>query len=125
MKASKKVRPHPFTVIVNESVAREIETPEPSVQPDCMSAFRIEVKSSKGSFHYPIRANDKIVARQKAKQFVVDMAFAYQEERIAWRMAGDKNWTFNGAEKEKKSLLRKIGEYFFGLEEEIDSTQTR
>ena len=34
MSASKKGRPNPFTVIVNESVAREIETPEPPREPD-------------------------------------------------------------------------------------------
>lgn len=127
----KKVRPNPFSLVENPPAFKETTrtfTPaSPSETPDCkLQAFRIEVKTSDArSLHYPIRSDNKLEARAQASKLVEDMAFAFQDERIIWRLAGDQNWTFQGAVKEKKGLLRKIAEYFFILDEEIQINQAK
>lgn len=127
----KKARPNPFSLVEKKPTFQETQrtfTPAVTLEKsDCrLQTFRIEVKTSDAkSLHYPIRSTNKMEARSQAAKFVSDMAFAFQDERIAWRLAGEQNWTFQGAVKEKKSLWRKIAEYFFILDEEVQIDQAK
>lgn len=127
----KKVRPNHLSLVESAPTIRETKrtfTKASTVEEsDCkLQAFRIEVRTSDAkSLHYPIRSTNKMDARFQAAKFVADMAFAYQDERIAWRMAGEQNWTFQGAVNDKKSLWRKIAEFFFILDEEKQVDQAK
>lgn len=127
----KKARPNHLSLVESLPTFREPQKtfkPASTLEdPDCrLQTFRIEVKTSDAkSLHYPIRSTNKMDARSQAAKLVSDMAYAYQDNRIAWRMAGEQNWTFQGAVKDKKSLWRRAAEYFFILDEETQVDQAK
>lgn len=81
--------------------------------------FRMEVRTpdSKRRF-YSLKADSKGAARVEANELVRDMIEAFRDERIMWRMVGDRNWNFGSAVNEsKKSIFHRALNYFFDLED--------
>lgn len=87
---------------------------------DCKKqTYRMEVRTPDGKcLHYGVRATNSNSARIEANQMLASMSNAFQDERIVWRMAGDRDWSFIGAVKTKKSLWHKLVDYFFVIDEE-------
>lgn len=83
--------------------------------------FRMEVRTPDGARRfYSLKADTKGTARLEAVEIVREMVQSFDDERIMWRMVGDKNWTFGTNSHEarvaSKSLYDKIAYYFFGLD---------
>lgn len=87
---------------------------------DCRT-YRMEVRTPDGAIRfYGLKASDKSVARKEAVAVVQGLVTSFQDERILWRMAGDKDWSLNGAavHTKKPSLLAKVMNYFFVMDED-------
>ncbi|WP_282155741.1 DUF6018 family natural product bioysynthesis protein [Cytobacillus gottheilii] len=83
--------------------------------------FRIEVRTANGGRRfYALKARKESEARLEAVKLITDMVNTFQDEKIAWRMAGDKNWTFGTHSFEariaKKSWFNRFAYYFFALD---------
>lgn len=88
--------------------------------PDCRT-YRIEMRSPDGNIrYYSFRTSDKSVAREEAVLLVKQMVEQFQDERVIWRMAGDKNWSIGSSTPvhKKPSILKRFVEYFFLPEED-------
>ena len=87
---------------------------------DCRT-YRIEVRTPDGAIRfYGLKAIDKSVARKEAIAVVQELVTSFQDERILWRMAGEKGWSLNGSTShtKKPSLFARAMNYFFDLEDE-------
>ena len=121
-----RVKPNPFSLVENPVKSKEKNGAfRASILKDCsVRTFRMEINTSDGKIrHYGLRSDNQEDAREQAAQMVNDMAFSYGDERIMWRLAGDRHWSFQGAVHKKKSLLQKITEYFFVLDDEEEEAQ--
>lgn len=122
----KRVKPNPFTLVQNSVDSKEKKGAFTSSKlKDCsLRTFRMEINTSDGKIrHYGLRSDNQEDAREQAIQMVNDMAFSYGDNRIMWRLAGDRHWSFQGAVHTKKSLLQKITEYFFVLDDDEEEAQ--
>lgn len=87
---------------------------------DCRT-YRIEVRTPDGAIRfYGLKASNKSVAREEAVTVVQQMVTSFNDERILWRMAGDKDWSLNGAtvQSKKPSLFARVMDYFFVMDED-------
>ena len=103
---------------IMERVFNEVFSQEKKL--DCRT-YRIEVRTPDGAIRfYGLKAIDKTVARKEAIAVVQELVTSFQDERILWRMAGDKDWSLNGAASntKKPSLFARAMNYFFDLEDE-------
>lgn len=106
---------------VMERVFKEVFSQEKKL--DCRT-YRIEVRTPDGAIRfYGLKAIDKSVARKEAIAVVQELVTSFQDERILWRMAGEKGWSLNGAasNSKKPSLFARAKSamnYFFELEDE-------
>lgn len=101
-----------------ERVFNEVFSQEKKL--DCRT-YRIEVRTPDGAIRfYGLKASDKSVARQEAVTVVQQLVTSFKDERILWRMAGDKDWSLNGAavHTNKPSLFKRIMNYFFVMDED-------
>lgn len=122
----KRVKPNPFTLVQNSVNSKETKEtlPGSSLGGCSLRTFRMEINTPDGKIrHYGLRSDNQEDAREQAIQMVNDMAFSYGDNRIMWRLAGDRHWSFHGAVHTKKSLLQKITEYFFVLDDEDEEAQ--
>lgn len=125
MKTAEEIRVNPFSLVVNLPESKEksftnVSKQSKENQKDCsMQTYRIEVLTEEGKcLHYSLRASSKSEARMLSHNFIASMVYAYKDERLAYRLAGDNTYKFFGAEAEKKSLWRKVVDYFFVIEDE-------
>lgn|SRR5690606_21555222 len=125
MRTAKEVRVNPFSLVVNLPESKEktfsnVSSESKENQKDCsLQTYRIEVLTSEGKcLHYSLRASSKSEARMQSHNFIASMVYAYKDERLAYRLAGDNTFKFFGANAEKKSLWRKVVDYFFVIEDE-------
>jgi len=82
--------------------------------------FRLEMRTPDGKRRfYSLKADSKEEARTEAKELIHCMMSSFQDERIMWRMVGDKNWNLGSAlaKKSKKSIIHRALGYFFDLED--------
>lgn len=83
--------------------------------------YRLEVRTPDGARRfYSIKAKSKLAARKEGVQIIQGMIKSFNDERIMWRMVGDRNWIF-GMQSAKarvaiKSAFDRFAYYFFGLE---------
>lgn len=87
---------------------------------DCRT-YRIEVRTPDGAIrYYGLKTSDKSLARKEALEVVHQIVTSFKDERILWRMAGDKDWYLNGSAiaTKKQSLFKRAMNYFFDMEEE-------
>lgn len=90
-----------------------------TVGEDCRQ-FRVEIRTPDRKIRfYSLRSNKKGLARLEANELVRDMIEVFQDERIMWRMTGDKNWSFGSVavKNPNKSMLSRVLNYFFDLED--------
>jgi hypothetical protein len=83
--------------------------------------FRVEVRvPNEGRRFYSLKNRSKSQARIEAQEIVTALVETFQDEKIAWRMTGDKKWTFGPYSFEariaKKSWFDKFAYYFFALD---------
>lgn len=90
-----------------------------TIDSDCRN-FRMEMRSPDGKIrYYSLKASDKNVARKEAVALVHHIVKQFQDERIIWRMAGDKNWSIGSATSHaaKPSMFKRFVDYFFLIED--------
>ncbi|EAR66197.1 MULTISPECIES: DUF6018 family natural product bioysynthesis protein [Bacillus] len=76
--------------------------------------YRMEIRTPDGKKRiYSLKENSKSAARFEAQSIVEEMINSFEDERIMWKMTGDKHWNF-GAAKTRKSISKKLLHYFFG-----------
>ncbi|MDX1807509.1 MAG: DUF6018 family natural product bioysynthesis protein [Paenisporosarcina sp.] len=108
---------------VMEKVRREVFMDESN----CRN-FRMEVRTPDGKVRfYAMKELNKIKARLEAEKFIDSLVEHFNDERILWRMAGDRDWSFVSAattstvstksSKSTKSLAQRFFDYWFMPEE--------
>lgn len=87
---------------------------------DCYQPFHVEICFPDGTkMKYQVDATDVEDAREQAKNLVHNMVEAYMDKRIAWRIQGDRKWSFCSARmvQRSKPIIERIKDYFFPYEE--------
>lgn len=87
---------------------------------DCSRYFRMEVRTPDGKKRfYSLKAGSKGAARVEASELVYEMVESFKDERIMWRMVGDRNWRFGATfdSKPRKSIMNRFINFFFDLED--------
>ena len=90
-------------------------------EPDYCTTYRMEVRAPDGTVRFfGLRAATKEQARLEGVKLVSGMIETFKDERIAWRMANDSNWSF-GSNAQSSSLtikdkVKKILNAFFEIE---------
>lgn len=82
--------------------------------------YRAELRTPDGKIRfYSLKSSSKKDARKEAQKLFHQMTQVYNDERIIWRMAGDKQWSFGSASSKsaKPSLWNRFVTYFFVLED--------
>ncbi|MDQ0271231.1 DUF6018 family natural product bioysynthesis protein [Cytobacillus purgationiresistens] len=85
---------------------------------DCSRFFRMEILTPDGKRrYYSLKASSKHLAFKEASKIIDSMISSFKDERIMWRLTGTE-WTIGSSyvKKEKKSLAKKVFNYFFDLE---------
>ncbi|WP_028393915.1 DUF6018 family natural product bioysynthesis protein [Bacillus cihuensis] len=88
---------------------------------DCRKV-RMEIRTPDGNRRiYSLNAVTKGEAREEAVQIVKSMVKTFNDERVMWRMAGDRVWSFGAAgvaSGPKQSVFKRFFDYFFELNED-------
>lgn len=88
---------------------------------DCRN-YRIEVRTPNGQIrYYAMKESNKAKARMEAEKLISQMVLQFNDERILWRMANDRNWSIassaNQTTKSKKPFGKRVFDYWFLPEE--------
>ncbi|MCM3358133.1 DUF6018 family natural product bioysynthesis protein [Psychrobacillus sp. MER TA 171] len=99
-------------ISVMERVGREVFNTVPRV--DC--TYRVEVRTSDGAIrYYGLRTQNKAAARKEAVK-IIKQLLTSNDDRILWRMAGERNWSLN-VPVNKVSKFKRGLNWFFDLED--------
>lgn len=108
-------------VFASESDYRKVTVKEPTSEPDCRT-FRVEIRTPDGAIrYYGLKSSDKSIARKEALSVIQSLVSSFSDDRILWRMAGDRNWYLNGSTaptNKKDSFFKRAMNYFFDLDDE-------